>query len=167
MKLDGSYQVSKGPLDGLALGLSTRVLSGTPLTAYGYSTAYANYEYYLTPRGSLGRGPSTYEADVHIGFPVKTGGTRTLNLNADIFNLFNRQGTTLLDQRYNLSSDPSCSGIAAANCNGDGGLLHKPNSLDPVAQLTGVGAATNPDFLKAGRGFTSPFQIRFGARLQF
>ena len=29
-----------------------------PLNAYGYSFGYANWEYFLVPRGSLGRGPS-------------------------------------------------------------------------------------------------------------
>ncbi len=43
-----------GPVNGLNLALSTHWFSGTPLNAYGYSFAYANWEYYLTPRGSLG-----------------------------------------------------------------------------------------------------------------
>ena len=167
LKFDGSYQFSHGPADGLALGLSTRILSGTPLTAYGYSIGYANWEYYLTPRGALGRGPATYEADVHAGYPVKFGNGKSLNLVADIFNLFNRQAITVLDQRYNLDSDPTCAGIPAAICTSGGGLLTKPGTLTPVAQLSGTNGATNPDFLKAGRGFTGPFSIRFGARLTF
>ena len=47
--------------------------SGFPLNAYGYSFAYANWEYYLVPRGSLGRGPADYEADLHVGYPIKLG----------------------------------------------------------------------------------------------
>ena len=35
-----------------------------PLNAYGYSSAYENWEYYLAPRGSVGRGPSDWEADL-------------------------------------------------------------------------------------------------------
>jgi hypothetical protein len=175
LKLDGSYQFSKGKVDGLSIGLSTRYLSGTPLTAYGYSFAYANWEYYLTPRGSLGTNPGTYEADVHVGYPVHLGGNKSLNLIMDVFNLFNRQAITTLDQRYNLASDPVCSGIPVADCNQgsvpnsyDGGLRHQPNSLLPVAQLADPRAtATNPDFLKAGRGFTSPFSARFGVRFTF
>ena len=58
LKLDGSYEFSSGAMNGLNLGLSYHWLSGTPLNAYGYSLAYQNWEYYLVPRGSLGRGPS-------------------------------------------------------------------------------------------------------------
>ncbi len=168
IKVDGSYQVTKGPLNGLSLGLSTHFYSGTPLTAYGYSYAYNNWEYYLTPRGSLGRGPSDYEADVHVGYPVKLGRTASLELVADIFNIFNRQAITQLDQRYNLNSDPACAGIPDAACNGDGGLLHSPNSLIPVSQLSDPRAtAPNPDFLSKGVSFTQPFTARFGAKITF
>src|SRR5207245_8786913 len=55
IKFDGSYQF-KGALDGLNVGLSTYWYSGLPLNAYGYSFAYSNWEYYLAPRGSVGRG---------------------------------------------------------------------------------------------------------------
>ncbi len=61
IKVDGSYGVSKGFLKNLQLGLSTHWYSGLPLTAQGYSFAYSNWEYYLTPRGALGFGPSDYE----------------------------------------------------------------------------------------------------------
>jgi len=51
--------LGSGPiLDGLNLGLSTHWYSGVPKNAYGYSFAYANWEYYLVPRGSVGRHPS-------------------------------------------------------------------------------------------------------------
>ena len=43
---------SPGCLDGMNLGLSSTWLSGFPLNAYGYSFGYANWEYYVVPRGS-------------------------------------------------------------------------------------------------------------------
>ena len=51
IKLDGSYEFSKGALTGLNLGLSTHWYAGTPLNAYGYSAAYQNWEYYLVRAG--------------------------------------------------------------------------------------------------------------------
>lgn len=167
LKLDGSYVLSGGKLDGLAVGGSFHWLSGLPLTAYGYSFAYANWEYYLTPRGSLGYGPSDYEMDVHVGYPIRLGRAKA-NLQLNVFNLFNRQSATVLDQRYNLNTQPHCSGIADANCNGDGGLLTGPNSLVPLAQLANPqGTATNPDFLKAGTFFTLPRSAQVGVRFTF
>ena len=169
LKFDGAYQFSHGPLNNLQLGLSTHWYSGLPLTAYGYSFAYSNWEYYLTPRGSLGTGPSDYEADVHIGYPIKVGGRATATLNADIFNVLGRQAITVLDQRYNLIQDGSCAGIPDGDCNGDGGLQHNGNTLQPVAQLANPRAtATNPDFLKAsantGTPFTGQRSLRLGIR---
>ena len=112
-KFDGSYEF-KGALDGLNIGLSTWYYSGLPQNAYGYSLAYANWEYYLAPRGSLGRGPADYEADLHLGYPIKVGAKSRLNVIADIFNLFNRQSITQYDERYNLINDGACAGIPDA-----------------------------------------------------
>jgi hypothetical protein len=155
----------------LNFGGSFHWYSGTPLTAYGYSVGYANWEYYLTPRGSLGTGPSDYEADVHIGYPLKLGSQVKANLLLDIFNVFNRQGITLLDQRYNRTQDPIGAGIPDAISNGAGGLLAKPGTTDPVGQLSNPTAtAPNPDFLKAGwtsADFTLPRAFRFGVRVTF
>jgi hypothetical protein len=170
-KLDGSYTVGSGAANGLNFGGSFHVYSGTPLTAYGYSFAYQNSEYYLTPRGSLGTGPKDYEADIHVGYPVKIGASGKADILLDIFNVLNRQGITLLDQRYNLQQNGACAGVPEAVCNGDGGFIAKPNSTDPVASLADPRAtAPNPDFLKAAANSNSatlPRAIRFGIRLTF
>jgi outer membrane receptor protein involved in Fe transport len=166
LKADGSYEFSEGALRGLNLGASFHWLAGTPLNAYGYSFFYGAWEYYLAPRGSMGRGPANWEADAHVSYPIAFGSKVRLNLIADIFNVFNRQATTALDQRYNLISDGACGGVPAAICNVDGGLLALPNSLDPVGSIT-RSSATNPDYLRKGVGFTGPFSIRLGARLMF
>jgi hypothetical protein len=175
LKFDGSYNLSKGMLNGLQFGLSTHWYSGLPLTAYGYSFAYANWEYYLTPRGSLGTGPSDYEADVHIAYPVKIGNASLMFI-GDAFNILNRQAITQLDQRYNLVSGGACSGIPAALCNGDGGLQHAGATINPIAQLTNpIATATNPDFLKTGpqvvtgslQGFTAQRTLRLGVKITF
>ena len=168
LKFDGSYQFGKGMASGLQLGLSTHWYSGLPLTAYGYSFAYSNWEYYLTPRGSLGRGPSDYDADVHAGYPIKLGSSASATVIADVFNLFNRQAITQLDQRYNLIQGGHCSGISAASCNGDGGLQHAGSTTNPIAQLANpIATATNPDFLKAGTAFTGLRSLRLGVRITF
>src|SRR5204862_524304 len=119
----------------LAFGASFHYYSGLPLTAYGYSFAYQNWEYYLTPRGALGRGPADYESDLHLGYPIKLGSTMKANVLMDTFNLFNRQGITVLDQRYNLTKDGACAGIPGSLCNGDGGLVASPNSTTAAGQL--------------------------------
>jgi hypothetical protein len=153
VKVDSSYSVPSGAVSGLNFGASFRWLSGLPLTAYGYSLAYANWEYYLTPRGSVGHGPADYEMDVHVGYPIKLGSSGAkANILLDVFNLFNRQAITVLDQRYNLVSDGACTG----------------NTLTPAGALSNPAAtATNPDFLRAGTFFTQPRSARFGVRFSF
>ena len=83
----------------LSFGWSAYWRSGTPLTRYGYSDAYGRYEFFLTPRGAEGRSPSTYEADMHLGYPIETGRAK-INLLLDVFNILNAQRPILLDERW-------------------------------------------------------------------
>ena len=167
LKFFGSYEFTEGP-KGLNVGASTFWLSGTPLNAYGYSFAYQNWEYYLVPRGSLGRGPSQWEMDLNLQYPIRLGENRRIDVIADIFNLFNRQSITQLDERYNLIQDGECGGIPSAICNGDGGIATTGNTLTPAGTLSNPRqTATNPDYLKAGIRFTPQRSIRIGARFSF
>jgi outer membrane receptor protein involved in Fe transport len=169
-KLHGSYTLSRGIASGLTLGLSTYYASGFPLNAYGYSAGYQNWEYYLAPRGSLGRGPAEYEADLHFGYPVAMGRTR-VNLILDVFNVLDRQAATRLDERYNLSSDGDpCAGIPDGLCGSGGGIAYaaggevpRPAGAIPNPRAT----ATNPDFLRGGTQFTAPRSLRLGVRVSF
>jgi len=185
VKFYGSYTLGSSMAKGLDIGLAAHWESGLPLTAYGYEHAgYRNWEYYLTTRGALGRGPSDYEADVHLGYPIPLGGSH-LNLLFDVFNIFNRQSITALDNRFNLATDATCQNIvdAAGNsiCNnrartatgttrtvGFGGIGNVPGTTNAVGQLGNARAlATNPSFLKAGTTFTGVRSIRLGARWTF
>jgi hypothetical protein len=165
VKFYGSYTFSNGMTKGLDLGIGAHWESGVPLTAQGYAFSYRNWEYYLTTRGALGRGPSDYEADLHAGYPIAVGGSH-VNLLLDVFNVFNRQSATNVDQRFNLSSDVPCAGVPAAICNGDGGILNVTGTINARGQVT-RSAATNPSFLTAGTAFTNPRSIRLGARWTF
>ena len=175
-KFYGSYTVGTGFATGLDIGGAFYWQSGVPLTGQGYEFAgYRNYEYYLTERGELGRGPSDYEADLHLGFPIAFGTDRRLSLLLDVFNIFNKQSITNLDNRMNLSSNAPCQvfqrdfGAGAADvCNGFGGWANVPGTNRPAGRFADARlAATNPDFLKAGTGFTGVRSIRLGARFSF
>ena len=156
------------------VGFAAHYASGTPLTARGYSGAYQNWEYYLSTRGQLGRGPADYEADFHIGYPINVS-TGHLNIIGDIFNILDRQAKTAVDLRYNRAQDATCAGFivpagktTADVCNGDGGggLVTIPGTLTPVSSVN-LNAAPNPDFLKAGTAFTAPRTFRLGLRYTF
>ncbi len=171
LKFYGSYQFSSGSmLNGLDVGVAAHYASGTPLTAVGYSAGYANWEYYLTTRGALGRGPADYEADLHLDYPIKFG-TGRLSLIADVFNIMDRQAKTAVDLRFDTADDATkdpnhpCPGFDAV-CNGAGGIAAIPGTVKPVGTVN-VANATNPDFLKAGTQFTQPRTFRLGARFTF
>jgi hypothetical protein len=167
VKLDGSYEISHGALTGLNIGASTYWYSGLPLNAYGYSFLYQNWEYYMAPRGSVGRGPSEWEASLNFKYPIRLGNQR-LELQADLFNIFDRQKPYLLDERYNLAIDDVCAGIPESVCNGDNGILPTGNNLIPAYTISDPRAtATNPDYLSKAIGFTAPRSIRLGVRFSF
>jgi TonB dependent receptor/Carboxypeptidase regulatory-like domain/TonB-dependent Receptor Plug Domain len=92
----------------LSLGAAAYWRSGTPLTRYGYSDAYGRYEFFLTERGAEGRSPSTYEVDVHLGYPIALGSAK-LNLLLDVFNLLDAQRPILVDQRWGFTEADNAS----------------------------------------------------------
>jgi outer membrane receptor protein involved in Fe transport len=92
----------------LQVGLTGYYRTGTPFTRMGYSDAYGRYEFFLTPRGAEGRMPSTYEADLHLGYPLAIGPV-DVNLLCDIFSLFNAQRAIILDQRWGFQEADNAS----------------------------------------------------------
>jgi Carboxypeptidase regulatory-like domain/TonB-dependent Receptor Plug Domain len=116
----------------VSLGASAYWRSGTPLTRYGYSDAYGRYEFFLTNRGSEGRTPDNYEADVHVGYPIETGRLR-INVLLDIFNILNAQRPVLLDQRWGFEEADNASPIPV-NTNYGKPILRTP----PTSARVGV-----------------------------
>ncbi len=100
VKLDGSYVT---PFK-LVVGLSAYYFTGTPINKYGYDNDYRNYELYLVDRGTVGRTPDIYDADLHLGYQVPVGPVNIL-VGADVFSLFNTQRTTAVDQRFDLGNE--------------------------------------------------------------
>jgi outer membrane receptor for ferrienterochelin and colicin len=143
VKLSGVYVT---PFN-LSIGLVTYFRTGTPLTRYGLSNAYNRYEFFLTPRGSEGRVPDDYEADLHLGYPLVVGPV-TVNFMVDIFSLLNVQRAVVLDERYNLSEFNNPSYVCGSNA-------------DPVDE-----GKCNSFYLKP-ISRTPPRQVRFGLRVSF
>ncbi len=92
----------------LSVGLAAFYRTGTPVTRYGFSDAYNRYEFFLTTRGAEGRTPDTYEADVHLGYPLDVGRV-SINFLLDVFNILNAQRAILLDQRWGFQEADNAS----------------------------------------------------------
>lgn len=82
---------------GVTASLSGFYQSGTPLSRIGWWNGYAGPEIFITPRGSEGRSPDTYEIDMHFDYGLRLGPV-TVHVLADVFNLINRQEVLLVDQ---------------------------------------------------------------------
>ena len=92
----------------LQVGLTAYYQTGYPWTRYGYSDAYGRYEFFLTTRGGEGRMPSTYEADLHLGYPIAIGPV-DINLIVDVFSLFNAQRAIIVDERWGFQESDNSS----------------------------------------------------------
>ncbi|MBV9497705.1 MAG: hypothetical protein JOZ54_25950, partial [Acidobacteria bacterium] len=121
----------------LQIGASAYWRSGTPRTRYGYSDAYGRYEFFLTERGAEGRMPATYEADVHLGYPIAVGGKFQVNVLLDVFNVLNAQRPILLDQRWDFQESDNAKSTPS-----------NPNYGEPVLR-------------------TAPTSARLGVRVSF
>ena len=82
----------------LSIGLDAYVISGAPLDRWGYFND--SYTVRLVPRGSAGRMPTLWEANLTLEYPFRVGPT-TVTLQGYVFNVFNNQIKTDQDQVWN------------------------------------------------------------------
>lgn len=150
LRFDGVYRFDWG----LTAGLSAYYRSGVPVTAMGYSHSFNRYLYVLSRRGAFGRTDAEYEADLHLGFPVRLGHNIELELVADIFNLLDRQGETGRDMRFTFDEIYQTLDWSTGE------------PLPPIEPDDPDRPSSNPSFNTANR-WQSPRTIRLGLRLGF
>jgi hypothetical protein len=148
--------------NGLSTGLAFRAKSGTPIDFWGADAEYGSGIYELLPRGSGGRTPWVYDVDVNLGYRYQFNKDTTLGLSMDIFNLFNFQSVTSVDENYTFAyTSPSTAGTLGAttvfptNAAGQSLPPRQINSKD-----------VNPNF-GAPTSYQTPRQFRFGIRGTF
>ncbi len=161
----------------ILLGLAYRGLSGPPLNAYGAHVLYGADEVFVLPRGTGGRltttnptdpnygsiteqrGDWVHNIDLKVGYSIRLSKATVLGVNVDVFNLFNFQASTLVDQRYTTSDVLPCQSGTVPNC-----IVHSggPQTGTPFNPRTEV----NPNY---GRPlvYQDPRQFRFGAKVTF
>jgi outer membrane receptor protein involved in Fe transport len=86
---------------GLATGLQFYVRSGVPTSRQGYYNSFYPTELFLDQRGSDGRTPTEYDANLSLAYNINVGPV-TITPQFYIFNLLNKQIVTNIDQRYNI-----------------------------------------------------------------
>ncbi|PTL78931.1 TonB-dependent receptor [Vitiosangium sp. GDMCC 1.1324] len=152
------------------VGGGYRARSGAPLNYLGYHPLRSGAETFILPRGSAGRLPWVHNVDGHVGLGYKLPGNYTVSLSLDVFNLFNFQQVTDVDQVFTYTK------VLPIEQNG------KPSDLDSckdastsgscLVKVSATGNATitpadvNPNF-KRPIAYQAPRSIRFGAKLSF
>jgi hypothetical protein len=82
---------------GLTFSASGFYQTGTPLSRVGWWNGYAGPELFITPRGTEGRSPNTYEVDLQADYGLQLGPV-TVHVLASLFNTLNRQQVLEVDQ---------------------------------------------------------------------
>ena len=143
----------------LDLGLTFRTRSGGPTNLTGAHAIYGADEIFILPRGSGERLPWVHNVDGHIGYSFDLAKDSQLIISMDVFNIFNFQEVTQIDQRY-TSED------VAQPCI-DGAAADLPSCIQLVSgEPFNDKVHKNPNF---GNPVTyqTPRTFRFGARVTF
>lgn len=152
------------------IGGGYRARSGAPLNYLGYHPLRSGAETFILPRGSAGRLPWVHNVDGHLGVSRKLSGDYTLSLSLDVFNLFNFQQVTDVDQVFTYTKVlPIEQGGKAADVESCRDASTASACLVKVS-ATGNAAITpadvNPNF-KNPIAYQAPRSVRFGVKLSF
>ena len=90
----------------LSAGLQAFAESGAPYNRLGYFSGCCLPDIYLDPRGSSGRLPTLWEANLQLAYPIPVG-PATVTLQAYVYNLFNNQIATSVDEAWGSYSQPA------------------------------------------------------------
>jgi hypothetical protein len=143
----------------LDLGLTFRTHSGGPTNLLGSHTIYGADEIFILPRGAGERLPWVHNIDGHVGYSFDLAKDSQLILSMDIFNIFNFQETTAIDQRY-TSEDVAVACI-------DGTTDDLPGCIQLASGEPFDDAVhKNPNFGNPTQ-YQTPRTWRFGARVTF
>jgi hypothetical protein len=148
LKVYGAYTAPFG----LTIGGFGWYLSGTPVSKLGVHTTYGPNERFITPRGSAGRTPDTWNLDLHFSYPIPWGSGREVLLVADVFNVANQQRAVTVDETWTFN--PLVATEDPDECGGPG---------------TGPGTAcpTGNPFWRTALTLQEPRRVRFGVKLRW
>jgi hypothetical protein len=161
IKLFGARDWVLTPEHHITTGLALRGRSGTPTGYLGSHTVYGLDEAFILPRGSGPRTPWEFSTDLSIGYRFNIDKDKTVQATIDVFNLFNFQAATQLDNRYTASDVRPVVGGSPAADGSIPGLVHSDGSGDFNA-----GTERNYNFQRPIL-YQPPRVFRFGLRTTF
>jgi outer membrane receptor protein involved in Fe transport len=153
----------------LNLGVGYNGLSGTPLNVLGSHPIYGAGEVFILPRGVFGRTPWRHTIDTNITVGYQFTKTNAVTLGVDIFNLFNFQQATGLDQTYTNADVLPCSNCSKDNIPNKKGDIITADPKHALLYTDGTPfdkADVNPNWQNP-TSYQTPRQIRVNARVTF
>ncbi|OGQ17317.1 MAG: hypothetical protein A2138_25695 [Deltaproteobacteria bacterium RBG_16_71_12] len=146
------------------LGGGASAISGAPTNYLGSHALYGGDEVFILPRGSGERLPWVFSGDVHGGFTITPVKGHALEFTVDVFNVFNFQAATLVDETYteaDVNPLQNCQQGVRDSCTVDDlGKLQYADST-PYDQLD-----NNQNFGQPLE-FQAPRTVRLGLRWSF
>jgi hypothetical protein len=151
----------------LNLGLGYSGRSGGPTNFLGAHELYGNSEVAILPRGSGERLPYVHRFDGHLQYDLKLSKASALSVYMDIFNIFNFQEVTLVDEDYTFSVvNPIIDGKPVKDPT-TGKLSVDPKQLKhPDGTPFDATTEVNPNYGKPAQ-YQAPRTFRFGAKVTF
>ena len=167
IKLDGFYRFDLGKLNALTAGTRIRVISGIPENALGAHYLYGADESFLLPRGRLGRTELEHGVDLHVAYARRLPRKMALEVYANLFNLYNRQGEFNVDATY---APQFRQGGGENNVNPISGGTYEDlmwaKTIDGDGGETSLPTARNPNFRRTTTRY-APAAVQLGFRLTF
>ncbi|WP_375771437.1 TonB-dependent receptor [Archangium gephyra] len=147
-----------------SIGISYRGNSGTPINYIGGHPLYGPSEAFIIQRGTGGRTDWINNIDSNVGVNYRISKTNVVSLSLDVFNVFNFQGVTTVDQNYTFASVlPVKGGVTAADLTTD--------KITKINDETGEEEAFTADDInknfKKPTSYQTPRQIRIGLKYTF
>ncbi len=164
----------------LVAGLTYEGRSGAPINYLGSHPLYGADEVFVLPRGSGGRLPWRHAFNAKGGVRYKISKDNVVEFTADVFNMFNFQAVTAVDQTITTSdvlpfqtssSDPQAAACLAGNsqpqCTNNNTAIDTGTHDDVNGGFVKLTRdELNPNF-KRPTAYQAPISVRFGIRFSF
>ena len=160
VKLDGYYTFDFKKAGEMTAGIRFRALSGIPQNVLGRHWRYGTSESFILPRGEIRRTDFETGLDIHVDYARELGRGMKVEVFADLFNVFDDQGTFGVDDNYTYISNVNpISGGSYEDL-----IWLKENDTNGIE--TSAPSTRNPNYGNVSQRY-APFSARFGARLTF
>jgi len=154
------------------VGLTFRARSGEPTSTLGAHALYGNDEAFILPRGTGKRLAPVFGFDSHVGLGFRLSKESELHVGIDIFNLFNFQGVTGIDDTFTTEAVLPIVNGTAADLPVQDPQTKEWSCTPPQCKLENAdktpfdGTNVNPNYGNP-TSYQEPRQFRFTAKVTF